>query len=59
MEWMPENKQFSFQRMKNDETTPGQACLLVNTVSISQVMKKVAEDFAKLFRKNVYLHWYT
>ena len=58
MEWMPENKQFSFQRMKNAEN-PGQACLLVNTVSISQIMKKVSEDFTKLFQKNAYLHWYT
>jgi hypothetical protein len=58
MEWISENKQYSFQSMKNEEI-PGQACLLVNTVSISQIMKKVSEDFTKLFQKNAYLHWYT
>ena len=58
MEWLPENKQISFQSMK-DEKIPGQASLLVNTVSISQIMKKLQEDFTKLFRKNAYLHWYT
>ena len=56
-EWVPDNKQVSFLRMK--EGLESSASLIDNTVAIGHMFKKVGDKFTNLFRRSAYLHWYT
>ena len=61
-EWIPDNKQVSFLRMKEDTKIRNQrseASLAINDVAIGSMFRKTAEEFTNLFRRNAYLHWYT
>jgi tubulin beta len=57
-EWIPDNVKTAFCHIPVGGLEMA-AAVISNTTAIQELFKRISEEFAAMFRRKAFLHWYT